>query len=160
MYTPFENINPASRIWIYQSSRLFTAQEEETIQKLGQQFVAQWTAHSQDLLASFSILKHLFVIVAVDYSIAGASGCSIDKSIAFIQSLEKELQVSLLNRRMIAYEQGGEIKPVTLDEFEKLYKSGIVDSQVITYNNLLDTRLELESKWRIPMNQSWLMQLM
>jgi len=160
MFVPFNEINSGSRIWIYQSSRPLDSAEESKIKEAGRQFATSWTAHKQNLLASFDILNHIFLVVAVDGSVNDASGCSIDKAFSFIMQLEKEFGISLLNRRALAYEQNGSIILSNLDEFEKLYKEGKISDQCIIYNNLVSTREQLGSKWRIPLHESWLMQLM
>ena len=160
MFIAFENINPAARIWIYQASRELTAEEEATIKNKGRQFVEQWTAHKQNLLASFEILHHLFLIVAVDETVNDASGCSIDKAFGFIRQLENDYKINLLDRRAIAYEKNDEIVLTSLTLFEKLFKEGKISDQDLIYNNLINTKSELAASWRIPVHKSWLMQVM
>lgn len=159
MFIPFKNLNPQSRIWIYQANRLLTTAEENEIKTLGHQFIDQWTAHNNNLLGSFEIYNHLFLIVAVDETMNQASGCSIDKSMAFIQMVEKNFSLNLLNRQAIAYETDGKINLTTLPVFERLYKDGKVNTHVPIYNNLISTKKELDHNWKIPMNNSWLMQV-
>lgn len=159
MFIPFDTLNPTSRAWIFMPDRFLTAGEETQIMELGKQFVNQWTAHNQELLASFTILNHLFLVIAVDESMNQAGGCSIDKEFAFIRQLEKDFQLQLLDRKAVAYEQDGKIILSSIAKLEKEYKEGRVNEEVITYNNLVQTKGDLEKNWRIPMRKSWLMQL-
>jgi hypothetical protein len=160
MFVPFDKISPASKIWIFQSSRAFTAEEETTLMNSGKNFVEQWTAHKQNLLGSMEILHHLFIIIAVDQTVNDASGCSIDKAFGFIRNAEKDLHIDLLDRRAIAYEQNGTIHLTNPGQFEKLFKEGKVNASTIIYNNLVETKQGLSQNWRQQVKESWLMQLM
>jgi len=55
MYVDFENLNDNSRIWVYQSSREFNAEEIEAMEVKLKDFVNEWTRHGDDLKASFEI---------------------------------------------------------------------------------------------------------
>ena len=79
------NFSPQSKVWVYQSNREFTASETEEIKKIGLLFTRDWTAHGSQLNASLDILYNRFIVVMVDENDASASGCSIDKSLAFIK---------------------------------------------------------------------------
>ncbi|HSH65747.1 MAG TPA: ABC transporter ATPase, partial [Bacteroidia bacterium] len=79
-----------SRLWVYQSSKLLTDTDVDKLMQQGKSFVESWTAHGAALKASFDIVYKRFIVIAVDEKQAQASGCSIDKSLAFIQSIEQE----------------------------------------------------------------------
>jgi hypothetical protein len=49
-------------------------------------FCIQWTAHGANLKAYGEVRHHRFIVMIVDETAAGASGCSIDKSIHFIRN--------------------------------------------------------------------------
>src|SRR3954466_10284215 len=87
-----------SRIWIYQSNRTFSGQEISVIEERAKQFLETWTAHDNALRASFEIRYNHFLLIMIDKNYAQASGCSIDKSVHFIQSLEKEFNITLMDR--------------------------------------------------------------
>ena len=159
MFTPFENLNPDSRIWIYQSNRFFTPDEEVHIKLLGQNFVEQWTAHNNNLLGSFEIINQLFLIVAVDESVNDASGCSIDKSFSLIRQIEKDNNVVLLDRTACAFEKDQKIELSEFSTFKKLLKEGYVNTNDMIYNNLVHSKFQLTSEWKIPIKDSWVMQL-
>jgi len=76
-----------SRIWIYYSKDPFSENEKEEATKLLYQFCTDWTAHNQALFATARIFYDRFLVLMVDESKAGASGCSIDKSVSFVKML-------------------------------------------------------------------------
>ena len=155
MYTLPNNLPGHSRVWVYQSNRKLTEFEENQIQNMGQEFVENWTAHNQTLLASFEIRYHYFLIFSIDQNHAFASGCSIDKSVHFIQKVEKEFGITLLDRMLISYKDGDEIQIKKLNEFTDMLKRKEINSDTIVFNNLVDTKEALQSEWEIPVSKSW-----
>jgi len=88
MYIPFENLPENSKIWIYQSNRKFSEAEMTEIENELKAFLENWTAHGTGLEASYLLKYNRFIIIAVNQEVQQATGCSIDSSVAFIQSLE------------------------------------------------------------------------
>ena len=155
MLVPFEQISSDARVWVYMSDREWSTEEAEIIKRTVQDFISGWTAHQQPLEASFVLRYNYFLILAVDENKAGASGCSIDKSVALIQSLEQKLGLSLMNRMMFGYKKDGHVQVATRDEFETLTDNGIITDQTIVYDNLVDTVNALNHRWEIPFERSW-----
>ncbi len=155
MYVPASQMPAHSRVWIYQSSREFTAEEITIISEKAKQFLESWTAHEQKLKASFEIPYNHFLIIMTDEQVAGASGCSIDKSFHFIQSLEKELNLSLLDRMLFTYKKGNSVEVLKRSAFEKLLATGELHDNTIVFNNMVQTKEELENKWEVPLKDSW-----
>jgi len=111
------------------------------------------------LKAKAEIRYNRFLILIVDESQAGASGCSIDKSVNFIKKLEQEFGINLLDRFNLAYREGEKVLSAPRDEFEDLLRSGKIHSNTIVYNNLVQNLEQLESKWEVPFKDSWHNQL-
>jgi len=155
MYVDPSTMPADSRIWIYQSDRPFTPDEAINILNRAKEFITSWTAHQQELKASFDILHDIFLVIMIDEKHASASGCSIDKSFHFIQSLERDLSLSLLDRQRIAYRKEGRIEIAGRKEFEALLLEHRVDESTIVFNNLIQTKGELAEGWEIPMKNSW-----
>ncbi len=144
-----------ARVWIYQSNRELSATETEQIELQLEDFTQTWTAHNQQLLASGFINYNRFIVLMVDESNAGASGCSIDKSVHFIQSIEKQFSINLFDRMNIAYKLDYKVESVSASDFEKLILSGLVNSETIVFNNLVNNKLELATNWELPIAKSW-----
>ncbi|MEO8086414.1 MAG: ABC transporter ATPase [Bacteroidota bacterium] len=155
MYSNSQNLPSHSRIWIYQCSTELTSEVENLIGDETKFFLESWTAHDKALQAGFEIRYHRFLILMIDEKVAGASGCSIDKSVHFIQSLEKKFGLSLMDRMQFAYKLNEKVETVSRNEFEKLFEEGILNQESIVFNNLLHTKQELDSAWEIPVRDSW-----
>lgn len=146
-----------TRLWIYQSDRKLSDSEIEAIKEQGDNFIDNWAAHGEKLQAAFEILHSQFLIIFADEDEAKASGCSIDRSVHFIKNLEQEYSISLLNRTLIAYKVDDENEIVTLpqEEFIGLVAQGTLTKDTIVFNNLVTTKADLETKWQVPLKESW-----
>ena len=155
MYVPFENLPLESRVWIYQSSRKFSDSEVEDITTNLIDFLNNWQAHGSSLESSFLLKYNRFIIIAVNQEVQKATGCSIDTSVEFIQKLEQEYEVELLDKMNVAFKQGEFITYKTLIEFKKLAKDKSVSENTIVFNNLVNSIEEFNESWEIPAADSW-----
>lgn len=155
MYIPFENLPEESKIWIYQSSRKFSEDEVSDIEKDLVEFIENWAAHGTSLEASYQMKYNRFIILAVNQEVQQATGCSIDKSVEFIQKLEQKYEVDLLDKMNVAFKQGEFVTYKTLIDFKKLAKDKSVSENTIVFNNLVNTIEEFNEGWEIPAAESW-----
>ncbi len=155
MYIPFENLPEESRIWIYQSNRKFTDAEFAEIDTATRRFVEGWAAHGAGLEASYQLKYNRFIILAVNQEHHGASGCSIDDSVRFIQSLEKQYDVDLLDKMNVTFRLGEHIAHKSLMDFKKMAKEKAVSGNTIVFNNLVNTVGEWNEFWEVPALESW-----
>jgi hypothetical protein len=149
------NISENSRIWIYQSDRVLTPEEEQRIQQKLDDFTSQWLAHGHQLAAQGEIRHNQFIILSVDEQVAGATGCSIDKSVYLMKEIEQEFGVGLFDRFRIAYRDGNEVINCSRTEFEERLNSGELNADTIVFNNMISKRKELNALWEVAMTDSW-----
>jgi hypothetical protein len=155
MISSFSELPDTSRIWIYQSNRNFTEQELKEINDLLTQFLTEWTAHGAALQAAFEIRYNRFIIIGLDQSNASASGCSIDASVHFIQSLEKRYGVELMDRMNVSFKQGDYITYKSMADFKKMAKAKAISKNTIVFNNLVANKQEYLEHWEVPASESW-----
>ncbi|NVM66121.1 hypothetical protein FHW88_004432 [Mucilaginibacter sp. SG538B] len=151
--------SPQSRVWIYQSDRKLTDLEVQQIQPELDRFTTNWTAHNNQLKAKGEVRYNRFFILIVDESQAGASGCSIDKSVHFMQQVQQHLGINLFDRFNLAYREGEEVLSLPRHDFEAKLKDGSINKETVVYNNLVQNLTELETKWEVPFKDSWHIQL-
>jgi hypothetical protein len=148
-----------SRVWIYQSDKKLSNAVVQQIQERLTSFTTEWTAHNNQLKAKGEIRYNRFLILIVDETQAGASGCSIDKSVNFMKRLEQEFNLNLFDRFNLAYREADEVLSLPRHGFEDLLKQGSINTNTIVYNNLVQNLTELETKWEVPFKDSWHIQL-
>ena len=148
-----------SRVWVYQADRELSATETEQIQQQLDSFTTSWTAHNNQLKAKAEVRYNRFLILIVDESQAGASGCSIDKSVHFMQHLEKEFGLNLFDRFNLAYREGDAMVSAPRHAFEEKIRQNSINKQTIVFNNMVQNLAELNNKWEVPFKDSWHIQL-
>lgn len=161
MHVAFEEMPETARLWIYQADRPFTEKEKEYVQSETAAFLEAWAAHGADLSSSHTILYDQFLIIAVDQDIVMASGCSIDKQVQFVQALGLKLTINFMDRTKVAFlsEDNGslnKIKMASLNELKQKVANGDIKSDTLTFNNLIDTKAQLDAQWIIPASNSWM----
>ncbi len=155
MLVSFESLPDTARVWIYQANRSLNTQEVEEVKSNLEYFLKDWTAHGSTLKAGYEIKYNRFITIALDQSIHGASGCSIDASVHFIQKLEKQYNIDLLDKMNVSYKQGEYIAYKSLTDFKKMAKQKAVSKNTIVFNNLVTNKLEYTNHWEVPASESW-----
>lgn len=144
-----------SRIWIYQAKEEIAAAVLPDLQVELDNFARQWVSHSNALRAKAEIRHDRFLVLLVDESQAGASGCSIDKSVHFMQAVERKFDLNLFDRMTFTFEKDGQIQAADRDSFADLYKNGSINDDTIVYDNLIKTKGQMQTDWRKKLGESW-----
>ena len=155
MIKDFKELPDDSRIWVYQSNRKLSDEEVEIISTKTEAFLEQWTAHGKDLDAGFEIRYNRFIVLGLNQENASASGCSIDSSVYFIQSLEKEFGLGLLDKMNVTFYNGEYIAHKSLADFKKMAKARSVSKNTVVFNNLVITKEDYLENWEVPAKDSW-----
>ena len=155
--TTFKDLADSSKVWIYQSDRAFDDRETSGIRSALRNFVQNWTSHGEQLYAFADVYFQNFIVIMVDQEVAKATGCAIDKSVAFIKEIERAFEVNLFKRTAIAYLDKDEIKTTTKRKFLNLIESGELTLDTIIFNNTVKKKSDFESKWKVKVKESWLM---
>lgn len=155
-YNVLSNLPDHSRVWLYQSNRLLTSDEQDAIKKAASGFVAEWNAHGAQLKAGFDIVENCFLILAVDEQQAAASGCSIDKSVAFFRQVDEQLGLDLFDRFNVAFfNTNGQLELAKLNGLEKFTDQSLIDDNCLVFDNLTNELGALRSSWLKPFKSSW-----
>lgn len=155
MYIDFRELPEDARVWIYQSNRSFTPEEQAQLTTQLKAYLEEWTAHGSELWASFEIRYNRFIVIGANQNVHAVSGCSLDALVRFIQQLEQAYNVTLLDHMNVSYKQGEYIAYKPLIEFKKMVKDKAVSAQTIVFNNLVNTKWEYEEHWEVPLQESW-----
>ena len=149
MLVDFDILPEESRIWLYAAENALIKDHQNYILKVVSEDLKGWNAHQQPLTAGVTILENYFIVVALDESKNGASGCSIDTLQKTIQELEKELSISLMNRLNVFCKIEGEI--VCVPSFKL---GSIVNASTPFYDLTIQNKSELHSYFK-PISEGW-----
>ncbi len=149
-------LSPDSRIWVYTASRRLTDAEADVTRQQLASFVRTWTAHNQALLAKSEVLENQFLILVVDETQAGASGCSIDKSVHFLEQLGQQLGLDWFERMRFGWvNSAGQLQVADRAEFAALRQDGTITETTLVANTLVEKRGQLADQWLVPYARSW-----
>ncbi|AWW30426.1 hypothetical protein DN752_09995 [Echinicola strongylocentroti] len=156
MYLPFETMPDTARVWIYQANRKFSNEEKDLITSRMTAFCDQWNTHGNRMPTSFDIKYDQFIILSVDESQLGASGCSIDSSVRTLRELDEVLQVNLLDQGKVSFINQDEITISSLGQIKEYIQDGQLTSSTKVFNTTVQRKEDLKDKWLIPASDSWL----
>lgn len=145
-----------SRVWIYQSSRIFSMNEAFEIEPMLANFVADWKTHGTPVKGYANLFFGQFIVIMADETAAGVSGCSTDSSVRLIKEIEQRFRVDMFNRQNLAFFLKDKVELLPLAHLNHAIDNGFIKPETLYFNNLVATKQELETKWIVPANNSWL----
>ncbi len=151
-----EDFNPSSRVWIYQSNRLFFISEALQIEDMLNSFVESWNTHGAKVKGYANLLFGQFIVLMADETAAGVSGCSTDSSVRLIKQIEEAFKVNMFDRQNLAFVVKEKIQTIPLSQLNYALENGFVTPDTIYFNNLVLDKASLLTKWMIPVKESWL----
>ncbi|MBK9272251.1 MAG: hypothetical protein IPM48_11720 [Saprospiraceae bacterium] len=144
-----------SKIWIYAADKILPDDLIPQIHHSIQSFSKSWASHGSHLKATGGIMHNNMVVLVVDQTQAGASGCSIDESVRFIRKLGEEYQIDFFNRMNFQYLDQDQIHLVKSVELNDFLEKGIINLDTLFFDNLVDTKYKFIHSWLKPLKDSW-----
>jgi hypothetical protein len=151
-----QNFDPQSRVWIYQSSRLFGMSEALQIEDILTTFATHWKSHGTPVKGFAILLFGQFIVFIADETATGVSGCSTDSSVKVIKELEQLYKVNLLDRQHLAFLIKDKIQVLPLNQLNYAIENKFIDATTLYLNNTVLTLEDLRNKWIVPIEESWL----
>jgi hypothetical protein len=151
-----KEMDASSRVWIYQSSRLFSISEALQIEGILNEFVGSWHSHGVTVKGYANLFYGQFIILMADETASGVSGCSTDSSVNLMKSIEQKFKVQLFDRLLLAFLIEGKVQLLPISQLDFAAESQFISSDTIYFNNTVQTKKELEEKWLLPLKESWL----
>jgi len=143
----------SSRIWIYTANRAVTDAEQRELAVPILAFLDQWAAHGTALKATGAWLNNYQLLIALDESQAGASGCSIDSQTRFLRDLGKQYQIDWFNRLSMVIEEDEEIKLISFNELSQ-------HANALLFDSLVEKLGDVRENWPIAIQNSRYKQLL
>ena len=150
------NFHPASRVWIYHANRIFSMSEALSIEDILNDFTRSWKSHGTPVKGAGYLFFGQFIVLMADETATGVSGCSTDSSVRLIKEIEQQFEVSMFDRTTLAFVVKDKIQLLPLSQLQYAVDNGFIDAGTLYFNNLVQTKEELENNWIIPLKESWL----
>jgi len=151
-----EDFDPSSRVWVYQSSRLFTISEALQIEEMINEFAQNWLSHGIPVKNAAHLFFGQFVVLMADELATGVSGCSTDSSVRLIKEIEKEFGVNMFDRLALAFIVKDKVQVLPMPQLKHAVEQGFITADTLFFNNVVLTKEQLENSWIIPAKDSWL----
>jgi len=145
-----------SRIWIYQSGRIFTIPEVLELEEILNDFVKEWLSHGTPVKGFAGVFFGQFIILMADETETGVGGCSTDSSVRVIKSIETKFRVHLFDRQSLAFVVKDKVQLLPYTQLAYAVENGFIGPDTLYFNNTVQTKAELENNWIIPVKNSWL----
>lgn len=151
-----ENFNDDSRVWIYQSNRMFFISEALEMEDMLKDFIQNWDSHGVPVKGYANLFFGRFIIIMADETATGVSGCSTDKSVRLIKSIEERFKVDMFNRQSLAFVVKNKIELVPMSQLSYAFENNFLDKETLYFNNTVLTKKQLADNWITPIQNSWL----
>lgn len=145
-----------SRVWVYQSSRLFTMGEALQLEDLLNHFAQNWKSHGTPVKGFGTLFFGQFIILMADENATGVSGCSTDSSVRLIKDIEEIFKVNMFDRQSMAFVVKDKVQILPMQQVKYALENKFIDEDTIYFNNVVLTKDELEKSWMVPLKDSWL----
>lgn len=150
------NFHADSRVWIYQCNRLYSVNEALEIEEMLNEFTRQWLSHGEPVKGAAYLFFGQFIILMADETATGVGGCSTDSSVRMIKSIEQKFGVNMFDRTTLAFIVKDKVQLLPLSQLPYAFDNGFIDSDTLYFNNLVQTKDELEKNWIVRIKNSWL----
>ena len=151
-----ENFHPSSRVWMYQSSRIFSIGEALEIEEMLTDFVEEWRTHGAVVKGYANMFFGQFIVIMADETQAGVSGCSTDSSVRVIKKIEETFKVNMFDRQNLAFLINDKVQMLPMSQLKYAVQNNFINGDTVYFNNLVLTKEELLNNWMIPVKNSWL----
>lgn len=151
-----ENFSASSRVWIYQSNRLFSMSEAFQIEEILDAFVADWKSHGAPVKGFATLFFGQFIVLMADESNISVGGCSTDSSVHMIKEIEKGFKVSMFERTNLAFVIKDKIQLLPLSQINYAIENGFIGTDTLFFDNTVPDKTAMTQRWIIPAGESWL----
>src|ERR1700733_4554281 len=129
-----KDFSPDSKVWIYQSNRLFSINEALHIEDLLKNFYTSLKSHGDPVKGHGDLLFGQFIILMADESATGLSGCSTDGSVRLIKEIEKTFNVNLFDRLLLAFVVKEKVELIPMAQLNYAVENGFINADTIYFN--------------------------
>ena len=157
----FENLPDASRVWVFGSDRPLNEEGTTALLKGIEEHLVDWKAHGEPLTVGSQLRDNRFLVVAVDQSTAGASGCSIDGLFRVLQRLEATVGASLVGGGKVFYRDSqAQVQSTTRDRIPELVQAGTLTKDTVVFDTSLTDLGAFRAGFEKRAKESWIKPLM
>jgi len=158
---PFETLPDSARVWVFGSDKVLSEEGTKSLLTGVDAHLEDWKAHGAPLTVGREWRDGRFLVVAVDQSTTGASGCSIDGLFRVLQQLEREVGANLVGGGRVFYRGAqGEVQMTTRDQVAGLANSGVISKDTVVFDTSLTDLGTFRACFERRAKESWVNDLL
>ncbi len=158
---PFETLPDASRVWVFGSDKLLTEDGTKALLAGVDKHLDDWKAHGAPLTVGREWRDGRFLVVAVDQSTAGASGCSIDGLFRVLQQLERDAGANLVGGGRVYFRgDQGAVQSASRDDVAELARSGVITKDTVVFDLTLTDLGTFRACFERRAKETWVKELL
>ena len=155
-HVAFDTLPPNARAWVFGASDLLDESARNKLLLVVDEHLSQWRAHGVPLVCSRELRDDRFLVVAVDESATGASGCSIDGLFRALQNLQAQLGTTLVGGGPMFYRGAdGAVMCVDRSGFSDAVKSGAISAETPVFDLTVATAGDWRTAFEKAARDSW-----
>lgn len=151
-----EGFSGQSRVWVYQSSRLFTLTEALAIEEILEEFAKNWKSHAIPVKGFGTLFFGQFIVLIADETSTGVSGCSTDSSVRIVKEIETAFKVNMFDRTTLAFVVKDKVQLIPMAQLNYAIDNGFIGPETLFFDNTIPNLDLLVNKWILPIKDSWL----
>jgi hypothetical protein len=153
----FDTLPDASRVWTFGSDRPLSEEASTALLQGVDEHLVDWKAHGAPLTVGRQVRDDRFLVVAVDQSTTGASGCSIDGLFRVLQRLEPLVGASLVGGGRVFYrDHTGHVQTAARNEVAGLASAGEISPDTVVFDTTITDLGSWRSHFEQPAKKSWI----
>ncbi len=156
----FDSLPDDARVWVFGSSRALAPDERTRLLEEVDRYLGAWKAHGAPLTVGRQLLHDRFLVIGVDQSTAGASGCSIDGLYRTLHHLEAALHTVLLAGGRVFWRDGERIATGDRAAFTQHAAAGAVSADTRVFDLTVTTAEAFRATFERPACATWHAQLL
>lgn len=151
-----EDFSETSRVWLYQSSNLFSISDAMKLEQMLKEFVSGWNSHGTPVKGFASLFFGRFLLIMADETATGVSGCSTDSSVELVRNISRTFETDLLNRTDLAFFIKDKVEIIPMQQLPYAIEHGFITPETLYFNNTVLTKKDMLENWITPAGNSWL----
>lgn len=153
---PFHALPDNARLWVFAASDPVTGERADRLLTAVDEWLSEWKAHGEPLTCARDWREDRFLVIGVDQSTAGASGCSIDALFHVLQDLQGALGTALLGGGRVFYrDREGHVVTADRGAFAARAAAGELDADTLVFDTSVTTAQAYRTAFTRRAGESW-----
>lgn len=153
---PFRSLPDDARLWVFAASDRVTGDRADRLLAAVDEWLSEWKAHGEPLTCARDWREDRFLVIGVDQSTAGASGCSIDALFHVLQDLQGTLGTSLLGGGRVFYRnRDGQVEVTDRGGFAARAAEGQVDTDTMVFDTSVTSARAYRAAFTRRAGEAW-----